>query len=167
MIPAAVLAASLLAAPAAAQAIRLPVPAIRQAPERCGPAALAMVLRFYGADSSVGEAERAYDPALHGALITDLAGAARRSGFDAAVAQVGEDSLRALLADRVPPVLLVHHGAGPIAIAHYAVLIGWDPATGRYDVNDGASATRRVPRERLLRQWRAAGSLALIVRPRP
>src|SRR5438552_3471507 len=37
-------------------AIRLPVPVIAQVPERCGPAALAMVLRFHGApDSAVAE----------------------------------------------------------------------------------------------------------------
>src|SRR5689334_18782772 len=67
--------ALVLAAPAAATAFHLAVPVVRQAPERCGPAALEMVLRFYGADSSVGLAEAAYDPVLHGALITDLANA--------------------------------------------------------------------------------------------
>jgi hypothetical protein len=48
-----------------AATVRLPVPLIRQAPERCGPAALAMVLRYYGADSTaLAETERAYDPVL-------------------------------------------------------------------------------------------------------
>jgi hypothetical protein len=56
----------------------LAVPIVKQARERCGQAALEMVLRFYGADAAaLREADRAYDPALRGSLITDLAVAAR------------------------------------------------------------------------------------------
>jgi ABC-type bacteriocin/lantibiotic exporter with double-glycine peptidase domain len=168
VIAAAVLAASLFAAgPPATGTAELPVPVIRQAPERCGQAALAMVLRYYGADSSVAEAERAYDRALRGSLITDLAAAARRAGFEARVAELGEDSLRLLIAARVPPVLLVRRGAGPLTVGHYGVVIGWDPDRERYAVNDGGPATRHLARADLMRRWRGAGSLALIVRPRP
>jgi ABC-type bacteriocin/lantibiotic exporter with double-glycine peptidase domain len=167
VIAAAVLAASLLAAGPQGTGAELPVPVVRQAPERCGQAALAMVLRYYGADTSLAEADRAYDRALRGSLITDLAAAARRAGFEARVVAIGEDSLRLLLAEGVPPVLLVHRGAGPLTIGHYGVVIGWDPGRDRYAVNDGGAATRHVARADLMRRWRSAGSLALIVRPRP
>ena len=85
MTPGAVLALAIATAGTAAPAaVRLAVPVVRQAPERCGPAALAMVMRFHGADSAaLAEADRAYDPVLRGALITDLAAAARRAGFTA------------------------------------------------------------------------------------
>ena len=57
----------------------LDVPVVLQEPERCGEAALVMVLRYYAAgDAATREAEGAYDPVLRGSLITDLAGAARR-----------------------------------------------------------------------------------------
>ena len=76
-------------------ALRLEVPAIRQSPERCGPAALSMVLRFYGASAAeLAEADRAYDPALRGALITDLRDAAHRAGRAAAVETPGEEGLQ-------------------------------------------------------------------------
>ena len=67
--------------------VALDVPVVRQERERCGPAALAMVLGYYHADSTaVREAERAYDPVLRGSLITELAAAARRGGYEASVA---------------------------------------------------------------------------------
>lgn len=159
----AVLAATGIASP---RALRLDVPIVRQAPERCGPAALAMVLRFYGADApALAEAERAYDPVLKGSLISDLAAAARRAGFDAAVVQVPEDSLVALLGERVPPILLYRRGLGPVSVGHYGVLAGWDPGPGRFAVNDGSATSRTMARDDLMRRWRAAGGLALVVRP--
>ena len=78
-----------------AGAVHLPVPIVRQQPERCGPASLAMVLRFYGGDSAaVAAAATAYDPVLRGALITELAKAAAAAGFSARVEQPDEDSVR-------------------------------------------------------------------------
>jgi len=146
--------------------LRLDVPVIRQAPERCGPAALAMVLRFYGAPpSAVAEADRAYDRTLRGALITDLAAAAQRAGFRASVETPDEEGLRALLRERVPPVLLYERGIGPIGRGHYGVVVGWEPERGAYVVNDGRARPRRVGRDALLRNWRAAGGQALVVRP--
>jgi ABC-type bacteriocin/lantibiotic exporter with double-glycine peptidase domain len=147
-------------------AIRIPVPVIRQAPERCGPAALAMVFRYYGGTpSALAEAERAYDPVLKGSLITDLAAAARRAGFSASVEQVPEDSLVALLAGGVPPILLYHRGLGVISVGHFGVVVGWDPDRRRYALNDGSGTTRSIARADLMRRWRSAGALALIVRP--
>ena len=150
----------------AGRSIRLPVPVVRQAPERCGPAALAMVMRYYGADSTaIAEADRAYDPVLRGSLITDLAGAARRAGFTASVTELPEDSLRALLARGIPPILLYRRGTGVLSVGHYGVLVGVDPGRGRYAVNDGGNTTRTVGRDDLMRRWRAAGSLALVMDP--
>ena len=163
MIRAVVVLAALAAAPAAT--VRLDVPLIHQAPERCGPAALGMVLRYYRADSAaLAAAERAYDPALKGTLITDLAGAARRAGFDAAVETPGEDSLRALLARGVPPVLLYDVGFGPISKLHYAALVGWDVERRRFVLHDGGPRPRTMGRGELLRRWGAAGGQALVVR---
>ena len=105
----------------------LDVPVVTQARERCGQAALAMVLRYYGAaPSALREVDAAYDPALRGSLITDLAGAARRAGYDAAVATLTPDSLIVLLNDGVPPILLYQNGSGPITVRHFGVVTGWD-----------------------------------------
>jgi ABC-type bacteriocin/lantibiotic exporter with double-glycine peptidase domain len=106
---AALLAAALAAGSAGALALAVPI--VRQRPERCGPAALLMVVRYHGAPvAAEAEVERAYDPALRGALITDLAAAARRAGFHAEVAVAPPDSLPAWLARGVPPILLIARG---------------------------------------------------------
>lgn len=167
MIRIAVLAASLTAAGTATPIpVQLPVPVIRQAPERCGTAALAMVMRFHGADSAaLATAAAAYDPVLRGSLITDLAAAARRAGFEARVAAMPEESLQVMLGQGLPPVLLYRRGIGALSVGHYGVLVGWDPARERYAMNDGGASTRRVARADLMRRWRAAGGLALVVRP--
>jgi len=167
VIPAAILAGSLAAAGIAPPGpIRLPVPVVRQVPERCGPAALAMVMRFHGADSAaLAEAERAYDPVLRGSLITDLAAAARRAGFSASVAALHEDTLVALLARGAPPILLYRRGMGVASVGHYGVVVGWEPARRRFALHDGGGAPRTLVREDLMRRWRAAGGLALVLLP--
>lgn len=145
----------------------LDVPIVVQAPERCGQAALEMVLRYYGANSAaLHEADRAYDPALRGSLITDLAAAARRAGYEAAIATLTSDSLVALLASGVPPIVLYQNGRAPLTVAHFAVVTGWDPAREAFTLNDGGAHPRFVRRDHLTKRWRTAGSQALIIRRR-
>lgn len=145
--------------------LRLAVPVVTQAPERCGPAALAMVLRYYGADSTAAAlGDCGYDPVLRGALITDLARCARDAGFAARIERPGVDSLRTLLAHGVPPVLLYDRGIGPVGRLHYGVVIGWDPERDSFVLNDGQSEPRRMKRTALMRRWESAGGQALVVR---
>ena len=155
------------AGPPAAARADLDVPVVVQVPERCGPAALEMVLRYYGArPAAVREADRAYDPALRGALITDLAAAARRAGFEATVATLAPDSLIVLVAAGVPPIVLYQNGRAPLTVAHYGVVTGWDPAREAFTLNDGGARPRTVGRADLAKRWRTAGSQALVVRRR-
>lgn len=164
----------LLASPSVApsgaqQAARtgLDVPNVVQAPERCGQAALEMVLRYYGADAAARrEAARAYDPVLRGSLITDLAAAARRAGYEAAIATLLPDSLIALLAAGVPPIVLYQKGRAPLTVAHFGVVTGWDPAREAFTLNDGGARSRVLGRDDLTKRWRTAGSQALIIRRR-
>jgi hypothetical protein len=163
------LAATLVVAADAAPArqVALDVPVIPQARERCGPAALRMVMRFHHAGAAAErEAETAYDPVLRGALITDLAAAARRAGFDASVATPGWDSLAALMQDGVPPILLVDSGVGPLRKGHYVVLTAWNEPPGKAVIHDGGRRPRTLDLGRLRSRWRLAGEQALLVRPR-
>jgi ABC-type bacteriocin/lantibiotic exporter with double-glycine peptidase domain len=147
--------------------VELEVPIVEQRPERCGPAALEMVLRFHGATAAQVElADSAYDPVLRGALITDLAAWARRAGFEARVARLAEDSLVALLHEGLPPVLLYARGIGPVTRQHYAVLVGWDGPRQQWTLHDGRNAPRHMTRRDLASRWSAAGCEALVVRPR-
>lgn len=156
-----------LSGPPAAARISIDVPIVVQTRERCGQAALEMVLRHYGADSAaLAETGRAYDPVLRGSLITDLAAAARRGGYDAAIATLDPDSLVALLSSGVPPIVLYQNGRGPLTVRHFGVVTGWDPAREVFTLNEGGKQPRVVGRRNLAKRWRTAGSQALIVRRR-
>lgn len=145
----------------------LDVPIVEQVPARCGQAALEMVLRYYGATSAaLHEGDRAYDPALRGSLITDLAAAARRAGYQATIATLIPDSLIALVAAGVPPIVLYQNGRAPLTVAHFGVVTGWDPARATFTLNDGGARPRVVGRDDLTKRWRTAGSQALIIRRR-
>jgi ABC-type bacteriocin/lantibiotic exporter with double-glycine peptidase domain len=149
----------------AAARTELDVPVVVQARARCGQAALEMVMRYYGADSAaVHEADRAYDPALGGSLITDLAAAARRAGLEATIAALTPDSLVAQLAAGVPPIVLYQNGRGPLTRAHFGVVTGWDSAGNAFTLHDGGAHARVMGRETLAKRWRTAGSQALILR---
>ena len=155
----------LVAPPATAAALRLPVPVVKQARERCGPAALEMVLRFYGADSTAASCSaRAYDPVLRGSLITDLAAAARTAGFDARVETLDAPGVVALLEQGVPPILLYQSGDGPVTRPHYGVVVGWDADRATFVLNEGAARPRELSAGTLNRRWRTAGHQALVVR---
>lgn len=145
----------------------LDVPIVTQERERCGPAALTMVLRYYGAaPEALREADTAYDPVLRGSLITDLAGAARRAGYEAAIATLTPDSLIELLNRGVPPILLYQSGRGPLTVRHFGVVTGWDASRGSFTLLDGGQRPRVTHRDDLARRWETAGSQALIVRQR-
>jgi ABC-type bacteriocin/lantibiotic exporter with double-glycine peptidase domain len=161
------LASSLVGTSGAPHAARtqLDVPVLVQTPQRCGQAALEMVFRFYGAGSeAIGEADRAYDPILRGSLVTDLAAAARRAGYEATIATLTPDSLVQLLAAGVPPIVLYQNGRPPFTLAHYGVVSGWDAERATFTINDGQASPRTVHAGDFAKRWRTAGSQALIVR---
>jgi hypothetical protein len=145
----------------------LNVPIVEQAPERCGEAALAMVLRYYGAaPTALREVDGVFNPAVAGSRIDDLADAARRAGYDATVAALTPDSLIELLSDGVPPILLYRDGSGPAAPGRFGVVTEWDASQASFTLNDGTARRRVTRRDDLVKQWTLAGSLALIVRER-
>lgn len=143
----------------------LDVPIIQQAPERCGPAALEMVLRYYGAEpASLSAAEGAYDPILRGSLITDLALAARRAGFQATIETLTPESVIDLLNQGVPPILLYQNGVGPVTVRHFGVVTGWDATRDTFTLNEGRVRPRVTRREEFAKRWASAGSQALVIR---
>ena len=114
--------------------------------------------------AALREVDGAYDPVLRGSLITDLAGAARRAGYEAAVATLTPDSLIDLLSDGVPPILLYQNGSGPVTFRHFGVVTGWDASHASFTLHDGGARPRVTGRGDLVKRWETAGSQALIVR---
>jgi ABC-type bacteriocin/lantibiotic exporter with double-glycine peptidase domain len=163
-----VLAILLAPAPAGARAgPRLAVPVVQQEAQRCGPAALEMVMRFYGApEAALAAARTAYSPVLKGSLITDLAGAARTAGYDARIGRIEADSLIGLLNAGIPPIVLFQNGTGPVTRPHYGVVTAWDAGRGVFTLNDGTAKPRTMDRAELERRWKPAGGRVLVVEKR-
>lgn len=151
----------------ASDRIQLAVPVIPQTPQRCGPAALQMVMTYYGSGPEARfTARSAYDPVLRGSLITDLASAARQAGFDAVVEALDPAALIALLQEGVPPIVLYQSGRAPFTVRHYGVVTGWDAAREVFAIHDGTTHVRFTPVSDLVKRWATAGSQALVVRER-
>jgi hypothetical protein len=145
----------------------LDVPIVTQSRGPCGQAALAMVLRYYGATpTALREVGGAGDPVARDLPITELAGAARRAGYQAAVATLTPDSLIALLSDGVPPILMYQDDSGSATAPHFGVVTGWDATHSAFTLHDGGASPRVTPRGDLEKRWETAGSQALIVRQR-
>jgi hypothetical protein len=143
----------------------LDVPIVRQARERYGQAALAMVLRYYGAAPGALREVDGTDPPVPGdSGIADLADAARRAGYEATVAALSPDSLIDLLADGVPPILLYRSDSTSVTVPRFGVVTGWDAAQAAFTLHDGGECPRVTRLGDLVEAWETAGSLALIVR---
>lgn len=149
---------------AATAATLLAVPFVPQREDTCGPAALAMVLRFWGRPVLHDElAAELVDRELHGAAGSRLAEVARRSGL-AAVAFRGDASALRGSVERGRPVI-VAWGLGRGRF-HNVVVVGFegdDPV-----VHDPArGSARRIARARFDELWAAAEYWSLLVAPSP
>jgi ABC-type bacteriocin/lantibiotic exporter with double-glycine peptidase domain len=145
------------------------VPFVAQEAYHCGPAALAMVLRYWGAPADAAEIGRAlYLPSARGVLNLELEFEARRRGFrtQAFVGTLGrvKDELR-----RGRPLIVFQDlGAGgglAPAIPHFAVLIGYDDRAGLAVLHSGTTPYRLVPYAEFLRTWEARRAWTLLVTP--
>jgi ABC-type bacteriocin/lantibiotic exporter with double-glycine peptidase domain len=153
---------SLLALTAAAAT--LAVPFVPQQKDTCGPAALAMVLGFWGDPASHDALARELDAAeLRGVAGSRLADAARSRGMTA-VAYAGDDAhLRAFVGRGRPLVVAWDMGRGRF---HNVVVVGFegddvivhDPAQG---------PSRRVAGKTFAERWAGAGRWTLLVMPAP
>ena len=142
------------------------VPFLPQEEDTCGPSSLAMLLRFYGVDVRTGEIVRETRTAgLRGTLITDLAAAARRRGFEAEVVDLDLEALREKIAEGIPVILLVDLGVWVYSRPHYLLAFGVTPEG--VVAHSGREAGKVIPFSSLETQWAKMGHLAIIVRRVP
>jgi len=174
------IAALLLACGCAAGPLRTPAPApthsgtyvipgvpfLPQEGETCGPSSLAMLLRFHGIPASASElADETRTPGLRGALITDLAAAARRRGIAAEVTDLDLDGLQRRIRAGEPMILLLDLGDGPWSRPHYLVAFGVTPEG--VVTHSGRSQALLIPLAQLDKQWGKMGHLAIVAGARP
>ncbi len=152
-----------LTAPAPVSSIIAGVPFLPQEEDTCGPSSLAMVLGFLGRNVDTAEIVReTRTEGLKGALITDLAAAARRRGFAAEVVDLDLPRLRERIVAGVPVILLVDLGVWRWSRPHYLVAYGWTPEG--VVAHSGRERGKMIPFSTLDAQWAKMGRLAIIVR---
>lgn len=138
------------------------VPFLPQEDDTCGPSSLAMVLGFLGKDVNTLEIVReTRTEGLKGTLITDLAGAARRRGFAAEIADLDLPRLRERIFAGVPVILLVDLGIWTWSRPHYLVAYGWTPEG--VVAHSGREQGKVIPFSTLDAQWAKMGRLAIVV----
>lgn len=138
------------------------VPFRPQEEDTCGPSSLAMVLGFLGKKVDTSEiVKETRTEGLKGTLITDLAGAARRRGLAAEVADLDLPRLRERISAGVPVILLVDLGVWTWSRPHYMVAYGWTPEG--VVAHSGRERGKVIPFDTLDAQWEKMGRLAIVV----
>jgi ABC-type bacteriocin/lantibiotic exporter with double-glycine peptidase domain len=142
------------------------VPFLAQDAYQCGPAALAMVLAYYGVAVTQDEIARAlYLPSVAGTLNLELEFYARRRGFATrafagTLARVRDEVRR----DR-PLIVFQDLGAPGFPVPHFAVLVGFDDRAGVVVLHSGTTAHHVVPYDEFVRSWAARRFFTLLVTP--
>jgi len=138
------------------------VPFLPQEEDTCGPSSLAMLLRFHGIPAETrGLMEETRTTGLRGALITDLAAAARRRGLPAEVTELDLAGLRRRIVAGEPVILLVDLGAWVWSRPHYLIAYGVTPKG--IVANSGRTEGAVIPYGTLDSEWAKMGRLAIVV----
>jgi hypothetical protein len=142
------------------------VPFVAQEAYHCGPAALAMVLRYWGAEADAAEIGRElYLPSARGVLNLELEFQARRRGFRTEAFSGTLERARAELRRDRPLIVFQDLGAGPLSVPHFAVLVGYDDRAGVVVLHSGTTPFRVVPTAEFLRSWAARRGWTLLISP--
>ena len=144
--------------------VKIDVPVVVRSGDRSGPASLAMVIGYYGADSlAQRRTDEAFDAKSGAAPIRGLAATATRLGYAARVAAPGIDSLATFLRLGVPPIVCVDPKPGVTGHSRYYVITRWDTLNNRFYARDGGPRMLEVPVTVLTSVWGTEGGRALIV----
>lgn len=141
------------------------VPFFSQDAYQCGPAALAMAMEHAGVptrpDALVPEV---WLPSRHGSLQLEMLATPRRHGLVSyRLAPSYPDLLREVAAGH--PVVVLQDVGVLIPEWHYAVVNGYDYATGTIYLRSGLQARQQMPFSYFERTWRAGDYWAMVVLP--
>lgn len=140
------------------------VPFFPQQEYHCGPASLAAIYNYRGADVVPDQIARlVYVPEFKGSLQVEMVAATRQFGLLAVPLDGRLESLLRELAAGNPILVLQNLGVDAYPVWHYEILIGYDLAERRMILRSGTD--RRVTRgfRTFETTWRRAGHWALAV----
>ncbi len=142
------------------------VPFFTQKDYECGPAALAMVLAFDAVPVTPDElVPKVYVPTRKGSLQIEMLAAPRAYGVVSW--QLGprlEDVLREVEAG-TPVIVLQDYGVWPVAVWHYAVVIGFDRASSKVVLRSGEKERLEMPLPVLEYIWKPSRYWAIVAMP--
>ena len=145
------------------------VPFIPQDAYQCGPAALAMVLRYYGVEGVAADQDRIarilHLPSARGALNLDLEFYARRQGFRTRAFPGSVDLAKAELRRQRPLIVFQDLGRPFSPAPHFAVLLGYDERAGVVVLHSGRTPYRVVPVAEFEHAWAARRYWTLLILP--
>lgn len=148
-----------------AKALLTSVPFFPQKKYQCGPAALAMVLRWAGVEIRPDQlVSTVYTPGRKGSLQTGLITAARRHGKLAYPVHNMACLFRETAAGR-PVIVLQNLGLKWLPRWHYAVVIGYDMDQRVVVLHTGQTASRRVGFKTFANTWKRSDHWGLLVVP--
>jgi hypothetical protein len=141
-------------------------PFFPQESHQCGPAALATVLVASGVVVTPEQlVPQTYLPGRRGSLQVELMAAARTY---ATIPYVIDGTLAALLAEldaQHPVLVLLDLGVGPIAVWHYAVVIGYSRDTQEMVLRSGGNERLSMSVPLFMRSWQKSEQWALVALP--
>lgn len=142
------------------------VPFIPQEEYYCGPASLAMVLRFWGVEADEDQiASALFLKSVRGTLNFDLEFYARRRGLRARSFQGTLEGVKAELRRNHPLIVFQDLGLGPLEIPHFAVLIGYDDRREVVILHSGTTRNLVLPYDEFLRTWARRKWWTLLITP--
>ena len=139
------------------------VPFFPQKDYQCGPAALATELASFDVKVTPDElVSQVYLPARKGSLQVEMLAAPRRYGMVSyQLAPRFEDLLREV-ASGTPVIVLQNYGFGPFPVWHYAVVAGYDYASGEVILRSGEKKRLTAPFGALEYTWKKSGYWAMV-----
>ena len=140
----------------------LDVPYLPQTESLCGGAAVAMVMRYWGAADVYAETfADLVDPAAGGIRGEDLLRALRSRGWTAESIRGDADTVHVHLRARRPVIALIQDRPGRF---HYVVIVGW--SSGKVILHDPARAPFRILDEKAFDDaWMQSGYWTLVATP--
>ncbi|OFW06781.1 MAG: hypothetical protein A3H96_14040 [Acidobacteria bacterium RIFCSPLOWO2_02_FULL_67_36] len=140
----------------------LDVPYLPQSEALCGGAAVAMVMRFWGAEGVYADTfADLVDRNAGGIRGDELLRALRARGWTATSYRGDEALIQSQLAERHPVIALIEDRPGRY---HYVVVVGWN--TGRVIVHDPARAPFRIlQQDSFVAAWSQTGFWTMVATP--
>ncbi len=145
----------------------LQVPFVEQKGNFCGPAAVTMVLSFYGVPVSQQEvAEKTFTPSLNASLLPDLENYVNElPGFAALSASLSLEELEKKIQKGYPTIVLVDEGIGPYQVLHYMVVVGIDRSQDTIVCHTRKDINKVFRTGCFLKKWQKMNNLALTISP--